>query len=308
MVKIKSGFNSKTTADEVVEGIDLSGRRVVITGGASGIGIETARALARTNAEITLAVRKVTDGQAVAADIVKTTGNKQVYVSFLDLIDLDSVRSFVREFDGPLDILVNNAGVMAPQELQKTPDGLEIQFATNYIGHFALALGLKKALSSRKARIVAVSSSANMFSPVIFDDINFNFRVYDPIAAYGQSKTANVLFAVEASRLWQEEGITVNALHPGAIHTNLQRYVGGKPKTPVELQKSPQQGAATSVFLATSPLVEGIGGKYFEDCNESDTVTHRTANNVGVAPYALDPDYARRLWDFSMNIISGWKF
>jgi NAD(P)-dependent dehydrogenase (short-subunit alcohol dehydrogenase family) len=160
-----------------------------------------------------------------------------------------------------------------------------MQFATNYLGHFALALGLHDALAAAgSARIVAVSSTAHMLSPVIFDDIHFAFRLYDPRLAYAQSKTADILFAVGATVHWRGEGIMANSLNPGAIATNLQRYVGGKVITPPELRKSPQEGAATSVLLAASPLLEGVGERYFSDCNEAESVQHRQADYSGVAP------------------------
>ena len=200
-------------------------------------------------------------------------------------------------------MLVNNAGIMALPELQLTPEGWEMQFATNHLGHFALAVGLHDALATDgAARIVCVSSSAHQLSPVVFDDLHFAFRRYDPLTAYGQSKTANVLFAVEATARWAGDGITANALMPGAIPTNLQRHIGGI-KTPPERRKTPAQGAATSVLLATSPLLEGIGGRYFVDCNETVTVTQRTSDMSGVAPYALDPANARRLWDVSLRLL-----
>jgi NAD(P)-dependent dehydrogenase (short-subunit alcohol dehydrogenase family) len=142
-----------------------------------------------------------------------------------------------------------------------------------------------------------------MLSPIVFDDIHFAFRRYDPGLAYGQSKTANVLFAVGATARWFGDGITANALMPGAIATNLQRYVGGI-QTPPELQKAPEQGAATSVVLATSPLLEGIGGRYFVDCNEATILTQRTEDYSGVAPYALNPDNADRLWEESLRLLA----
>ena len=142
-----------------------------------------------------------------------------------------------------------------------------------------------------------------MLSPIVFDDIHFAFRPYDPWLAYGQSKTANVLFAVAATGRWFRDGITDNALMPGAIATNLQRHVGGI-QTPAELQKTPERGAATSILLATSPLLEGIGGRYFEDCNEATIVTQRTKDYSGVAPYALDPNNADRLWEESLRLLA----
>lgn len=303
MTRITTTFGFKSNAAEVVEGIDLSGKRMIITGAASGIGVETARALARTGAEVTLAVRNSDAGVRVAADLTATTGNRNVHVATLDLSDQASIAAFVAAWDDPLHVLVNNAGVMAIPELQRTPEGWEMQFATNHLGHFALAVGLHDALAADgAARIVSVSSSAHQMSPVVFDDLHFAFRPYDPWLAYGQSKTANVLFAVEATARWAGDGITANALMPGAIPTNLQRHTGGI-KTPPEQRKTVEQGAATSVLLATSPLLEGIGGRYFVDCNEAVPVTQRTGDMSGVAPYALDPDNAGRLWEVSMRLL-----
>jgi NAD(P)-dependent dehydrogenase (short-subunit alcohol dehydrogenase family) len=299
----------------VVEGIDLSGKQAIVTGGASGIGVETARALAGAGAAVTLAVRKSGDGETVAADIRSTTGNDDVAVGPLELTDDASVAAFVAAWDRPLDILVNNAGVMAIQELTLSDRGHEMQFATNHLGHFALALGLHDALAAAgNARIVSVSSSGHLRSPVIFDDLDYAFRDYDPWSAYGQSKTANVLFAVEATRRWAGDGITANALMPGGIATALQRHIGGAEylKRAAErfrqagsALKSVEQGAATSVLLATSPQLEGIGGRYFEDCNEAPVVHRRgEAGLGGVAAYALDPDNAERLWEVSLGLIA----
>ncbi len=302
---ITTPFGFRSTADDVARGIDLTGKRVIVTGAASGIGIETAQTLAKTGAELTLAVRNLEAGTKVAADITATTGNKNILVAPLDLADLTSVYAFVATWSGPLHILVNNAGVMAIPDLQRTSDGWEMQFMTNYLGHFALALGLHDALAADgAARIVVVASSGHLFSPVVFDDIQYDFRTYDPRSAYGQSKTATVLFAVGATARWAREGITANALNPGAIATNLQRHNGGKLATPIEQQKTPQQGAATSVLLATSPLLEGIGGHYFENCNEAMTVTRRPDNYEGVAAYALSLDNANRLWEASLALLA----
>ena len=220
MSRITTGFGFSSTAMEVAAGIDLSGKRVIVTGAASGIGTETARALASTGAEVTLAVRTMSAGKDAAADITSTTGNKNVKVVHLDLADPDSIRELASAWKGPLHVLINNAGVMAIPKLEKSPQGWEMQFATNHLGHFALALALHDALAKDgAARIVSLSSSAHFRSPVIFDDINFDFRQYDPFLAYGQSKTANALFAVEATRRWARDGITVNAVMPGAIRT-----------------------------------------------------------------------------------------
>ena len=310
--RITTPFGFESTAAQVVEGIDLTGKRAIVTGGSSGIGVETARALAGAGADVTLAVRNAAAGARTAADITATTGNEGMHVAALDLADRASIAAFVEEWDGPLHILVNNAGVMALPELERTVEGWEMQFATNHLGHFALALGIHHALADAEgARIVSLSSRAHLRSPVVFEDIHFTSRPYDPMLAYGQSKTANVLFAVEATRRWAGDGILVNALHPGSIRTNLQRYV-----TEDELNrlrgnaapgwKNTEQGAATSVLVAASPLLDGIGGRYFEDCNEALVVDPGVfaAGGSGVAAYALDPENAERLWVESFRLLS----
>ena len=312
--RIKTRFGFDSTAADVIAGIDLTGKRAIVTGAASGIGVETARALAGAGAAVTIAVRRTAAGEKVAADIRSSTGNDHVAVAPLQLTDYASIANFVGAWDGPLEILVNNAGVMAIQELTLTDRGHEMQFATNHLGHFALALGLHDALAAAgKARIVSVSSSGHLRSPVIFDDLDYAFRDYDPFGAYGQSKTANVLFAVEATRRWAEDGITANALMPGGIATELQRHVGGADYMERAVErfrqagaalKTVEQGAATSVLLATSPQLEGIGGRYFEDCNEAPVIRRRgEAGLGGVAPYALDRDNAERLWEVSLELI-----
>jgi NAD(P)-dependent dehydrogenase (short-subunit alcohol dehydrogenase family) len=307
--RITTPFGRESTAAETIEGVDLRGSRAVVTGGAAGIGIETARALAGAGAEVTLAVRDAKQGATAAAEIASSTGNGAVQVVPLDLLDLESVRTFTSSWRGPLQILVCNAGVMALPELGHSPDGWELQFAINHMGHFELALGLHGALAAAgregRARIVSVSSSAHLGSPVVFDDIHFERREYQPLLAYAQSKTANVLFAVEATRRWADDGIVANALMPGRIATGLQRHIdpeflrqareragGGLP------EKTPAQGAATSVLLAASPLLHGIGGRYFEDCNEA-LPAELGGGQSGVAAHALDPEAAERLWELS---------
>jgi NAD(P)-dependent dehydrogenase (short-subunit alcohol dehydrogenase family) len=312
--RITTPFGVESTAADVVADVDLSGRRAIVTGAGSGIGVETARALALAGAEVTMAVRRTADAEPLAADIRTSTGNDEVAIAPLELTDDASIAAFVAAWDGPLDILVNNAGVMAIQELTFSDRGHEMQFATNHLGHFALALGLHDALAAAgNARIVSVSSSGHLRSPVVFDDIDYAFREYDPIGAYGQSKTANVLFAVEATRRWASDGITANALMPGGIATELQRHVGGaeymrdaaeRYRRAGAVLKTPEQGAATSVLLATWPSLDGIGGRYFEDCNEAELVERRGTGMSGVAPYALEPANAERLWDLSLDLIA----
>jgi NAD(P)-dependent dehydrogenase (short-subunit alcohol dehydrogenase family) len=302
--RIVTPFGFHTTAAEVAAGIDLSGREIIVTGGNAGIGLETARALAATGATVTLAVRNLEAGAVAAADIGTTTRGARVRVAPLDLADQASVRTFARTWAAPLHALVNNAGVMALPE-QRSPEGWEMQFAINHLGHFALALGLHDALAADgNARIVSVSSSAHQRSPVVFEDVHYRHRPYDPLEAYGQSKTANILFAVEATARWARDGITANALMPGAIPTNLQRHLGGM-KTPRALRKTPQEGAATSVLLAASPLLEGIGGRYFADCNEAPPLAEGARDLVGVAAHALDRGSAGLLWEESLRMLDG---
>lgn len=307
--RLRTPFGPTSTALEVVAGVDLTGRSAIVTGGASGIGVETARALAQAGAQVTLAVRNLAAGHRVAGDIIATTENPLVRVAFLDLVDLASVNAFVDSWKGPLHILVTNAGIMATP-LLRTPHGWELQFATNHLGHFALALGLHAALTAAgDARVVVVSSAGHLRTPVVFDDINFQTRPYDPFLAYGQSKTANVLFAVEAARRWAEDGIWVNALMPGAVRTegvaNLkisQEQIATQTAGRDWFWKTPAQGAATSVLLAASPLVHGISGRYFEDGQEA--APHVPDGASGVAPYALDPTAAARLWQISIEALS----
>jgi NAD(P)-dependent dehydrogenase (short-subunit alcohol dehydrogenase family) len=297
-----STFGFETTALDVVEGVDLSGKRAIVTGGASGIGIESVRALAAAGAEVTIAARDVTAGERIATE-TGATG-----VRYLELAKLESVEAFVRDWDGPLHILVNNAGVMAIPELTLNEDGLEMQFATNHVGHFALAHGLHGALAAEGGRIVSVSSSGHLRSPVIFDDLNFAFREYEGFLAYGQSKTANVLFAVAATARWARDGIYANSLMPGGIATALQRH---QPPEYMEQArasgfrlKTPEQGAATSVLLAAHPSLEGVGGRYYEDCAEAPVIERRGERGTGgVAPYALDGDNADRLWELSERLL-----
>jgi NAD(P)-dependent dehydrogenase (short-subunit alcohol dehydrogenase family) len=310
-----SNFGASTTAAEVVQGVDLHGLRALVTGASSGIGVETARALASTGAEVTLAVRNVKVGANVAAAITETLpdGSSEPKVVRLDLADMATVAAVVRSWDGPLHILVNNAGVMALPDLTRTSAGYEMQFATNHLGHFALTTGLHRWLAAANgARLVSVSSIGHLFSPVVFDDLHYRFRPYDQWTSYGQSKSANALFAIGAAHKWADDGITANALMPGNIaSTALARHMRpedladlGK-TTDLELPpvKTIEQGAATSVLLAASPDVEGVTGRYFEDCAESQVVHERAGHTAGVAPYVLDLDNADRLWQISHDLI-----
>ena len=214
--RIVTPFGPKATADEVSEGIDLTGKHAIVTGGASGIGIETTKTLVRRGATVTLAVRNVEAGTRVAEQLTAETGNRDIAVRQLELTDLDSVRRFVDDWDAPLHLLINNAGVMAIQDRDTNNGGWEAQFATNFLGHFALAVGLRKSLADADgARVVSVSSSAHLFSPVVFDDINFLFRPYDPLQAYGQSKTAGIMFTRELADRLINTNATAICVQPG---------------------------------------------------------------------------------------------
>lgn len=309
-----SKYGATTTAAEIVADVDLHGRRAIVTGASSGIGVETARALASAGADVTLAVRNVEAGTKAANEIAEKLmpGAGGVHVVRLDLADPASVIEFVRAWAGPLHILINNAGVMALPRLTRTPSGYEMQFATNHLGHFALATGLLESLAAAPhARVVCVASIGHLFSPVVFDDLHYRFRPYDQWTSYGQSKSANVLFAVGAAYRWAGDGIAVNALMPGNIaSTALARHMGPNDLTNFGQQtelalppvKTIEQGAATSVLLAASPDVEGVTGRYYEDCAEAATITERAGHIGGVAPYALDVDNADRLWQVSTGL------
>ncbi|MEU8716100.1 SDR family NAD(P)-dependent oxidoreductase [Streptomyces sp. NPDC048663] len=306
---VTTPFGAETTAAEVLRGLDLGGRRAVVTGGASGIGRETARTLAAAGAEVVIGVRDLAADTGVAREITPADGPGSVRAAPLDLADQTSVRAFAAAWQGPLHILVLNAGVMATP-LVRTREGWELQFATNHLGHFALATGLHHALTAaRGARVVAVSSVGHVNGDVLFDDPHFDRHPYDPWAAYSQSKTANVLFAVEAARRWAPDLIAVNALNPGRItSTRLGRHIGDITDSPAAFDpastdvswKNIEQGAATSVLLAASPLVEGVTGRYFEDAVEAGP--HRPGVRRGVAAHAVDPGRAARLWQLSTDL------
>lgn len=305
--RVTTPFGAESTADEVIAGVDLTGRRAIVTGAAGGLGYETARALATAGAEVTIAARRFEAAKEAARGITESTGSPAVRPAVLDLADLDSVARFVADWSGPLHILVDNAGIMATPE-QRTPQGRELQFATNHLGHFALTVGLHDALKEAKgARVVVLSSVGHVNGQVRFDDLDFTKEPYDGWLAYAQSKTANILFAVEAGRRWADDSIAVNALNPGRIWgTNLGRHIDTPPQAfdpsgaSGVSEKNIAQGAATSILLAASPLVDGVTGTYFEDCQQAEPFTPGVRR--GVADYALDPDNARRLWDLSVEL------
>lgn len=305
-------LGAHSTALDVVAGLDLRGHRAVVTGGAAGIGLETVRALAAAGSDVTIATRDLDAARAAVDDVVGSTGNPAVHAARLDLTDLDSVDAFTAAWEGPLHALVLNAGVM-DTPFRLTRHGWELQLATNHLGHMALTLGLRRALAAAGgARVVVVSSSGHASSPVVLDDLMFERRPYDPGLAYGQSKTANVLFAVELTRRWADDDVTADALMPGGVWTGLQQH--WDPGHLAELKrrtagsgvvKTPEQGAATSVMLAVRPEVADAGGRYFEDCHEADVVDRVTDGLHGVVPHALDPVAARALWERSLELLDG---
>ncbi|WP_055497400.1 SDR family NAD(P)-dependent oxidoreductase [Streptomyces albus] len=311
-------FTSSTTADEVLRDIDLTGVRAVVTGASSGLGVETARALTAAGAEVTLAVRNTSAGDAVAETIGRSTGGIRPRVVRLDLADRATVARFVEAWSGPLHLLINNAGVVTGG-LERTREGWELQFATNHLGHFALATGLHRALARGAAdldgaRIVSVSSTAHMRSGIDFDDLHFERRGYDPQIAYARSKTANSLFAVEATRLWAADGIVANAVNPGGIATGLQRNFSPEQRASLDAAeaagvftyKTVEQGAATSIVAAVSPEFAHSGGHYLDDAQEAYTVPNDAdlaQHPHGVKEWALDPATAQRLWTVSTGLL-----
>lgn len=309
-------LDRRSTASDVIEGIDLSEKRAIITGGASGIGIETARAFAQAGAEVTLAVRNVAEGERVAASLNDDAGKALVRAQALDLSDLGSVRAFADGWrDDPLNFLVNNAGVMACP-LSRTKDGFETQIGVNHLGHFLLSVLLVPALSrGAPSRLVALSSSAHVNSPMNFDDPHFRVREYQPFAAYAQSKTANALFALEFDRRYRDQGIRAFSVMPGVIsETNLIRHMTPDlvqasglqaPSTPSDDARGPifyknlQQGAATTIWAAVSRELDGQGGLYLHDCQVAQAFSPALPRGHGVHDHARDPVIARTLWSWS---------
>nr|WTC13353.1 SDR family NAD(P)-dependent oxidoreductase [Streptomyces anthocyanicus] len=315
---VSTPFTASSTADEVLEDVDLTGVRAIVTGASSGLGIETARALTAAGAEVTLAVRNTAAGASATETIARSTGGAPPRVVRLDLADRAGVTRFVDAWDGPLHLLVNNAGVVTGG-LERTPEGWELHFATNHLGHFALATGLHQALARGAAerggaRIVSVSSTAHMRSGIDFDDLHFERRSHDPQTAYAQSKTANSLFAVEATRRWGSAGIVANAVNPGGVATGLQRNFTPEQKASLDAAeaagvftyKTVEQGAATSVVAAVAPEFAHSGGHYLDDGQEAYTVPNDAdlaQHPHGVKEWALDPAAAKRLWTVSTDLL-----
>ena len=314
--RITSPFGAKSTAREVVADHDLSGKVAIVTGAATGIGVETARALALAGAEVIIAARKPELGEEIANQINEEAGSKRVSFGMLDLSSLEAIRHFAHRWgDRRLNILINNAGVMA-SPLMRTVDGFEMQFGTNHLGHFLLSALLAPNLvagakaSGEPSRLVSLSSIGHRRSGINFDDPNYHTRPYDKWEAYGQAKTANSLFALGFDKRFKDQGVRANAVMPGGIMTPLQRHMTLEEQRamgwldendkPREGFKSTEQGAATSVWAAAGDELDGVGGLYLEDCNQALPWSQERPWN-GVMPHALDPEAAERLWDLSVK-------
>ncbi|MEU5027586.1 SDR family NAD(P)-dependent oxidoreductase [Streptomyces milbemycinicus] len=305
--KIGSGFGAHSTADDLLTGIDLSGRTALVTGGYSGLGLETTRALARAGAHVVVPARRPATAEEALRGIARTETWQ------LELSDPESVRAFADRFletGRALDIVINNAGVMACPET-RVGRGWEAHFAINHLGHFALVNRLRPALAPDRARVVSVASSGHFLSDIRWDDLHFRTG-YDRWLAYAQSKTANALFALHLDTLGADSGVHAFALHPGSILTPLQRHIPRDEQiaqgwmtadgTPADGFKTPAQGAATAVWAATSPLLDGHGGAYCQDCDVAEPATTDDMLIGGVKPWAVDPAAAARLWELSADL------
>src|SRR5580658_1577296 len=323
---LNSGFDMTSTAQQVIDGINLAGRVAIVTGGASGIGVETVRAFHYAGASVIVPARNPTQARR-ALD-----GLRDVEIEPMDLMDPATIASFAERFEAsgrPLHILVASAGI-GGAPLSRDSRGYESHFATNHLGHFDLVSRLRPALRRAEgARVVIVSSWAHRSSDIVFDDPNYQRRDYDPATAYGQSKTANVLFALALDELSRSEGVRAFSLHPGTIvETRFSRDIppgvleavgmvdanGAAVLDPSKGWKSVEQGAATSVWCATSPDLEGMGGLYAQDCDIAPLLDHAdpevidAANTfgpaaLGVMDYALDRASAERLWALSEELL-----
>jgi NAD(P)-dependent dehydrogenase (short-subunit alcohol dehydrogenase family) len=307
-------FGMTSTTDEVLDGIDLTGRHVLVTGASAGLGVETTRALAAHGASVTMAVRDLPKAEAARAGILASVPGADLELRELDLASLASVRAFAAGFlaDGvELDVLIGNAGIMAcPQGT--TADGFETQFGTNHLGHYLLARELLPLLAARPgSRVVLLTSSGHRVSDVDLDDPGFERTPYDPWVAYGRSKTANVLCAVALDRRLADSGSRAFAVHPGFIMTELSRHMTketleglqalrGEGEMP--FQKSVPQGAATTVYAATNPALDDERVGFYEDCAKAQLTDDPLAPR-GVRAYALDPDRAEALWSLSEELV-----
>jgi NAD(P)-dependent dehydrogenase (short-subunit alcohol dehydrogenase family) len=303
-------FGRETTAEEIARAADLSGRVAVLTGASSGIGAETARALAIAGADLVLGVRDVAAGEATARRIAPEARGR-IRVLPLELSDLASVASFAEAIDGPVDLLIANAGVSKTPET-RLPNGLDVRFATNHLGHFFLALRLRRRMAERGARLIVLSSAAHKGMRLRLDDLQWRQREFS-LAAYGESKTANILFAQEATRRWATEGIYANAVLPGTAMTGLQRHHGEEMKRRIGFirpdgsfdpaVKTIAQAAATTLWAATAPELEGRGGLVLEDCAQAELAGPDTHPWSGFDPQVADPETARELWEHSRELI-----
>ena len=308
-----SGFGPRTTAEEALAGHDLRGKIAIVTGGHAGLGLETTRVLSDGGAAVVIGSRDPQKAQMSVAEM------KNVEVHQLDLASPTSIDRFARDFidsNRALDLLINNAGIMATP-LMRDDRGYEMQFATNHLGHFHLTVSVWESLKkSGNARVVALSSLGHRVSGVDFSDPNFNQRPYDKWAAYGQSKSANSLFAVELDKRGEKHGIHAFAVHPGGILTDLARYLtdedlkafgvyreNGVLKAPDWL-KNTEQGAATTVWCAVSPQLNSKGGVYCEDCDIAPLVPADSKLSSGVRPWAVDEKAAEALWVLSEKLTS----
>jgi NAD(P)-dependent dehydrogenase (short-subunit alcohol dehydrogenase family) len=309
---LQGGFGPMTTAAEVISGIDLKGKVAVVTGGSAGVGAETARVLAGAGARVIVGARDPKKAEKALAGVTR------VEPWPLDLADpgsIDRFASAVVDSNRRIDLLINNAGIMATP-LTRDARGYEIQFATNHLGHFQLTERLWEGLErSGNARVVCLSSRGHLRARVDLDDPHFARRPYDKWAAYGQSKSANSLFAVELDRCGRAHGVRAFAVHPGAILTDLVRHVtdeelaaygivreNGELRAPAAGFKSVEQGAATSVWCAVSPALSGMGGVYCEDCDIAPVVPDDSKLLSGVRRWAIDKPTARALWDLSEQL------
>jgi len=304
-----SGFGMRSTAADVIAGIDLSGRRVIVTGGYSGIGLPTTLALASAGAHVTVPARTLDKARAALGTATR------VEIAVLDLMNPASIDAFADGWlrsNDRLDILVCNAAIMACP-LERDARGFESQFATNHLGHFQLVCRLWPALvAARGARVVMLSSLGHRITPVDFDDPNFERREYHKWQAYGQAKTANSLCAVNVDELGRAAGIRAYSVHPGGIMTDLQRSLSREEQVAMgwitadgglnPRFKTVEQGAATTVWAATSPRLDGLGGVYCEDCDIAAAVPADDQGFAGVRPWAVDRTAAARLWDLSERL------
>lgn len=306
-------FDANSTAAEVIEGISLAGKLAVVTGASSGLGVETCRVLASAGATVLMVARDEGKLEAVAAELQREQPDAEFLTQCMDLADLNSVRSAATEillYHSEIQLLINNAGVMACP-LQRTVQGFEMQFGTNHLGHFLFTGLLSDALlEGAPGRVVNLSSAGHKLGRFNFEDPSYNHREYDKWQAYGESKTANILFTVGLDLRTRERGVRAFAVHPGAIMTNLGRHMDESdfatlqersPSTGKMVFKSVEQGAATTVWAASSPHLSGRGGIYLEDAQIAPAAVE--GKNTGVESYAVNPAAAERLWLLSEELV-----